>query len=76
MSIDQFSNDVPKAIERISQNEKHEIRRYSGITILKEIALAAPTRYYHLISAVENFFTHLLGVMVDPKVIFYRSSSK
>ncbi|CAF5090976.1 unnamed protein product, partial [Rotaria socialis] len=29
MSIDQFSHDVPKAIERISRDEKHETRRYS-----------------------------------------------
>ena len=69
MSIDQFSHDVPKAIERISQTEEHETRRYSGIIILKEIALAAPTRYYHLITPVEEFFEYLFGTMTDPKVI-------
>ena len=68
MSIDQFSSDVPKAIERISQNERHETRRYSGVTILKEIALAAPSRYYHLINPVEQFFEQLFGTMTDPKV--------
>jgi len=68
MSIDQFSHDVPKAIERISLTEKHETRRYSGILILKEIALAAPSRYYHLITPVEEFFEHLFGTMTDPKV--------
>ena len=68
MSIDQFSTDVPRAIERISQKEKHETRRYSGITILKEIALAAPSRYYHLITPVEQYFEQLFGMMIDPKV--------
>ncbi|UJR25716.1 hypothetical protein I4U23_007067 [Adineta vaga] len=67
MSIDQFSLDVPKALERISKDEKHETRRYSGITILKEIALAAPSRYYHLITPVEQFFEQLFGTMTDPK---------
>jgi hypothetical protein len=69
MSIDQFSHDVPKAIERISKEEKHETRRYSGIIILKEIALAAPSRYYHLITPVEQFFEQLFGVMTDSKVL-------
>ena len=68
MSMDQFSLDVPKALERISKDEKHETRRYSGITILKEIALAAPSRYYHLITPVEQFFEQLFGTMTDPKV--------
>ncbi len=68
MSIDQFSLDVPRAIERISQTEKHETRRYSGITILKEIAHAAPSRYYHLITPVEQYFEQLFGIMIDPKV--------
>lgn len=68
MSIDQFSIDVPKAVERISTEEKHETRRYSGITILKEIALAAPSRYYHLITPVDSFFKQLFGVMTDSKV--------
>ncbi|CAF4657655.1 unnamed protein product [Rotaria sp. Silwood1] len=67
MSIDQFSHDVPKAIERISRDEKHETRRYSGITILREIALAAPSRYYHLITPVEQFFEQLFVTMADPK---------
>ncbi|CAF1149527.1 unnamed protein product, partial [Adineta ricciae] len=67
MSMDQFSLDVPKALERISKDEKHETRRYSGITILKEIALAAPSRYYHLITPVEQFFEQLFGTMTDPK---------
>ena len=73
MSIDQFSADVPKAIERISQKEKHETRRYSGITILKEIALAAPSRYYHLITPVEQFFSQLFDTMIDPKVMTKRT---
>lgn len=68
MSIDQFSLDVPKALERISREEKHETRRYSGVAILREIALAAPSRYYHLITPVEQFFEQLFGVMTDPKV--------
>ena len=68
MSIDQFSLDVPKALERISRDETHETRRYSGVTILKEIALAAPSRYYHLITPVEQLFEQLFGVMTDPKV--------
>ena len=72
MSIDQFSHDVPKAIERISREEKHETRRYSGITILKEIALAAPSRYYHLITPVEQFFEQLFGIMTDPKVYYQK----
>ncbi|CAF4450596.1 unnamed protein product, partial [Rotaria socialis] len=67
MSIDQFSHDVPKAIERISRDEKHETRRYSGITILREIALVAPTRYYHLITPVHQYFEQLFGTMVDSK---------
>ncbi|CAF0732022.1 unnamed protein product [Adineta steineri] len=67
MSIDQFSLDVPKALERISREEQHETRRYSGITILKEIAIAAPSRYYHLITPVEQFFEQLFGTMTDPK---------
>jgi hypothetical protein len=70
MSTDQFSLDVPRAIERISREEKHETRRYSGITILKEIALAAPSRYYHLITPVEQFFEQLFGPMTDPKVFY------
>jgi hypothetical protein len=69
MSIDQFSLDVPKAIERISRDEKHETRRYSGVTILKEIALCSPSRYYHLITPVEQFFEQLFGIMTDPKVL-------
>jgi hypothetical protein len=68
MSTNQFSLDVPKALERISRDEKHETRRYSGVTILKEIALAAPSRYYHLITPVEQFFEQLFGTMTDPKV--------
>ena len=68
MSIDQFSLDVPKALERISHDEKHETRRYSGVTILQEIALAAPSRYYHLITPVEQFFEQLFGIISDPKV--------
>ena len=68
MSVDQFSLDVPKALERISQEEKHETRRYSGVTILREIALAAPSRYYHLITPVKQFFEQLFSVMADPKV--------
>ena len=68
MSIDQFSLDVPKALERISRDEKHETRRYSGVTILQEIALAAPSRYYHLITPVEQFFEQLFGIISDPKV--------
>lgn len=68
MSTDQFSLDVPKALERISREEKHETRRYSGITILKEIALAAPSRYYHLITSADKFFERLFDTMVDPKV--------
>jgi hypothetical protein len=68
MSIDQFSSDVPKALERISKDEKHETRRYSGITILKEIALAAPSRYYHLITPVDQFFEQVFCTMTDPKV--------
>jgi len=74
MSIDQFSLDVPKALERISREEKHETRRYSGITILKEIALAAPSRYYHLIAPVEQFFEQLFGTMTDPKVYYQKKN--
>lgn len=68
MSIDQFSHDVPKAIERISREEKHETRRYSGIIMLREIAFAAPSRYYHLITPVPQFFEQLFVTMIDPKV--------
>ncbi|CAF3785120.1 unnamed protein product, partial [Rotaria sp. Silwood1] len=67
MSIDQFSHDVPKAIERISHDQTHETRRYSGITILREIALVAPSRYYHLITPVEQFLEHLFVTMTDPQ---------
>ncbi|CAF2888630.1 unnamed protein product [Rotaria sp. Silwood2] len=67
MSIDQFSHDVPKAIERISRDQQHETRRYSGITILREIALVAPSHYYHLITPVEQFFEHLFVTITDPK---------
>jgi hypothetical protein len=74
MSIDQFSNDVPKALERMSQDETHETRRYSGIAMLKEIALAAPSRYYHLIAPIDQFFEQLFSVMTDSKVYrFVRS---
>ena len=67
MSTDQFTLDVPKALERIAQEERHETRRYSGITILKEIALAAPSRYYHLITPVEQYFERIFPTMLDPK---------
>ncbi|CAF1263584.1 unnamed protein product [Rotaria sp. Silwood1] len=67
MSIDQFSHDVPKAIECISHDQQHETRRYSGITILREIALVASSSYYHLITPVKQFFEHLFVTVTDPK---------
>ncbi|CAF3761391.1 unnamed protein product [Rotaria sp. Silwood1] len=56
MSIDQFSHDVPKAIECISHDQQHETRRYRGITSLREIALVASASYYHLITPVKQFY--------------------
>ena len=53
-------------MEYISPEEKHEIRRYNGIRSLKEIALTAPLRYYHLIIPIDEYFRQLFSVMTDP----------
>ncbi len=34
MNVDQFHLDVPRALERISRDETHETRRYSGVRII------------------------------------------
>ena len=52
-------------MEYISPEEKDEIRRYNGIRSLKEIALTAPLRYYHLIIPIDEYFRQLFSVMTD-----------
>ncbi|UJR07918.1 hypothetical protein I4U23_012201 [Adineta vaga] len=65
LNVDRFSLDILKALEYISPEERHEIRRYTGIQILKEIAITAPLRYYHLITPIEQYFEQLFNTMID-----------